>query len=55
MLLHRLVQIKFSNNWRCDLISRTGITLDSLQEAKFVLTLDLRPGYWQEETNKASR
>ncbi|CAF1158517.1 unnamed protein product, partial [Adineta ricciae] len=30
-------------------------TLDSLQEAKFISTLDLRSGYWQVEMDKNSR
>ncbi|CAF3343980.1 unnamed protein product [Rotaria socialis] len=36
-------------------IPRIDDTLDSLQEAKFVSTLDLRSGYWQVEMDKNSR
>jgi hypothetical protein len=36
-------------------IPRIDDTLDSLQEAKFVSTLDLRSGYWQVEMDKESR
>lgn len=36
-------------------IPRIDDTLDSLQEAKFVSTLDLRSGYWQVEMEKNSR
>ena len=36
-------------------IPRIDDTLDSLQEAKFVSTLDLRSGYWQVEMDKTSR
>ena len=36
-------------------IPRIDDTLDSLQEAKFVSTLDLRSGYWQVEMEKESR
>jgi transposase InsO family protein len=36
-------------------IPRIDDTLDSLQEAKFVSTLDLRSGYWQVEMDKSSR
>ena len=36
-------------------IPRIDDTLDSLQEAKFISTLDLRSGYWQVEMEKESR
>ena len=36
-------------------IPRIDDTLDSLQEAKFVSTLDLRSGYWQVEMDEESR
>ncbi|CAM4850973.1 unnamed protein product, partial [Rotaria magnacalcarata] len=36
-------------------IPRIDDTLDSLQEAKFVSTLNLRSGYWQVEMDKNSR
>lgn len=36
-------------------IPRIDDTLDSLQEAKFISTLDLRTGYWQVEMDKNSR
>ncbi|CAF3221850.1 unnamed protein product [Rotaria sp. Silwood2] len=36
-------------------LPRIDDTLDSLQQAKFVSTLDLRSGYWQVEMNKDSR
>ena len=36
-------------------IPRIDDTLDSLQEAKFVSTLDLRSGYWQVEMDKESQ
>ena len=36
-------------------LPRIDDTLDSLQEAKFISTLDLRSGYWQVEMNKESR
>jgi transposase InsO family protein len=36
-------------------IPRIDDTLDSLQEAKFVSTLDLRSGYWQVEMDKNSQ
>ena len=36
-------------------IPRIDDTLDSLQEAKFVSTLDLRSGYWQVEMERNSR
>ncbi|CAF1673354.1 unnamed protein product, partial [Adineta ricciae] len=36
-------------------IPRIDDTLDSLQEAKFISTLDLRSGYWQVEMDKNSR
>ncbi|CAF1623482.1 unnamed protein product [Rotaria magnacalcarata] len=37
------------------LLPRIDDTLDSLQQAKFLLTLDLRSGYWQVEMDKDSR
>ncbi|CAF4150636.1 unnamed protein product, partial [Adineta steineri] len=36
-------------------IPRIDDTLDSLQEAKFISTLDLRTGYWQVEMDEKSR
>ena len=36
-------------------IPRIDDTLDALQEAKFVSTLDLRSGYWQVEMDKESK
>ena len=36
-------------------IPRIDDTLDALQEAKYISTLDLRSGYWQVEMNKESR
>ena len=36
-------------------IPRIDDTLDSLQEAKFISTLDLRSGYWQVEMDKESK
>ena len=36
-------------------LPRIDDTLDSLQEAKFISTLDLRSGYWQVEMDKESR
>lgn len=36
-------------------LPRIDDTLDSLQEAKFISTLDLRSGYWQVEMDKKSR
>ncbi|CAF4231076.1 unnamed protein product [Rotaria sp. Silwood2] len=36
-------------------LPRIDDTLDSLQQAKFVSTLDLRSGYWQVEMDKDSR
>lgn len=36
-------------------LPRIDDTLDSLQQAKFVSTLDLRSGYWQVEMDKESR
>ncbi|CAF4077516.1 unnamed protein product [Adineta steineri] len=36
-------------------IPRIDDTLDSLQEAKFISTLDLRTGYWQVEMDERSR
>lgn len=36
-------------------LPRIDDTLDSLQEAKFISTLDLRSGYWQVEMDKQSR
>jgi transposase InsO family protein len=36
-------------------IPRIDDTLDSLQEARFVSTLDLRSGYWQVELDQAAR
>ncbi|CAF4720205.1 unnamed protein product, partial [Rotaria magnacalcarata] len=36
-------------------LPRIDDTLDSLQQAKFVSTLDLRSGYWQVEMDKDAR
>ena len=37
------------------LLPRIDDTLDSLQQAKFVSTLDLRSGYWQVKMDNESR